>query len=116
MVNPKCLCDQHLLGEHGEIHKHLPSLRKRNRVDGRFYPVVQIQFWGFIERHDELAMEMLVRGMNHKSPLIDIPDFKKLYPTYFYKSVDIEESLVELKHRCNKCARKIRRYNENAVG
>ena len=47
MIDPKLLCRKHLLGEHGEIHKHLPSLRKGHRVDGRFSPVVQIQFQEF---------------------------------------------------------------------
>jgi hypothetical protein len=116
MINPKLLCDKHLIAEHGEIHKHLPSFRKRNRIDGRFYPVVQIQLWNLPERHDDLAEEMLHRGMNHKSPLLDVPDLKKLYPTFYYKNVDPEVSIIDLQNRCNKCARRIRRYYENAVG
>ena len=35
MVNPKMLCDQHLLGEHFELHKHLWCWVKKYKVDGR---------------------------------------------------------------------------------
>lgn len=28
MIDPKLLCRKHLLGEHNEIHKHLPSFRR----------------------------------------------------------------------------------------
>ena len=90
MLNPVCLCDKHLLGEHGELHKFLPTFRKGHKVDGRFSPVVQIQFMGYKRRHDDLAEEMLERDMNHKSPMntVDIPNFFTIYPEHVYKHVD----------------------------
>lgn len=103
MVDPRLLCDKHLLGEHGELHKFIPTFRKGYRVDKRFSPVVQIQFKGYRERHDAIAEEMLRRGMNHKSPLPELPDFESIYPEYYDKTVDISISMEDLKSRCNKC-------------
>jgi len=107
MINPKLLCDKHLLGEHGEMHKFIPTFRKGYRVDKRFDPVVQIQFKGYHERHEALAMEMLARGMNHKSPLPELPDFKAIYPQYFEKTVDISNSTEDLVMRCERCKERI---------
>ena len=36
MVNPKVLCMQHLLWEHNELHKHLPSFMKKHSIAGRY--------------------------------------------------------------------------------
>jgi len=103
MIEPELLCRKHLLGEHGEIHKFLPSFRKGYRVGGRFDPIVQIQFQGYLKRHDDLASEMLTRGYSHNSPLLDIPDFRSIYPEYWDKKVNTLESLRELKLRCSEC-------------
>ena len=107
MVDPKFLCRQHLLGEHAELHKHLPSLRKGINVNGRFNPVVQIQFQGYEQRHQILVDEMAARGYNHKSPLLDIPDFESIYPDYWDLKVDENISIEDLKCRCEKCKRRI---------
>ena len=42
MVNLLCLCNKHLIGEHGEIHKHHHVFVKKYSVLGRFFLVVQI--------------------------------------------------------------------------
>jgi len=102
-VNPRWLCNRHLLGEHGEMHKFLPTFRKRQRVDRRFTPIVQIQFKGYWERHEALVDEMLCRGMSHKSPLVDVPDFKLIYPEYYDLEIDISNSILDLKARCSVC-------------
>jgi len=102
-VNPRWLCDKHLVGEHGEMHKFLPTFRKKTRVNKRFTPVVQIQFKNYLERHDSLAEEMLCRGMNHKSPLVDIPNFELIYPEYYHLEIDISNSVLDLKSRCSRC-------------
>lgn len=103
MVNPSVLCRKHLLGEHGEIHKHIPSFRKGHRIDGRFEPVVQIQLNALESRHDELAAEMLKRGYNHNSPLVDVPDLSLTYPQHYDKVVDVEISKKDLIERCPEC-------------
>ena len=61
MIDPKLMCDQHLLGEHGELHKFIPSFHKKYKVTNRVSPVVQIELSSYQERHDELAEEMLSR-------------------------------------------------------
>lgn len=105
MLDPKCLCDIHLNGEHGEMHKHLYSFRKGHRVDGRFNPVVQIQFIGYKKRHDELAKEMIKRNMRHLSPMheADLPDFRSTYPRYCEMEVDTAVSIDDLCQRCPDC-------------
>ena len=105
MIKPKLLCKKHLLGEHGELHKFIPSFKKKHRIDNRVSPVVQIELTSYQSRHDELATEMLSRGMNHKSPLPELPDFSYL-PTHQYEAkVDKHISKRDLRERCESCRR-----------
>ena len=103
MINPKLMCDQHLLGEHGELHKFIPSFRKKYKVTNRVSHVVQIELSSYQTRHDELAEEMLRRGMNHKSPLPELPDFSYLPDEHYNAKVDIEKSIKDLRIRCRRC-------------
>ena len=102
-VNPRWLCDTHLLGEHYELHFFLSTFRKGYKVAGRFSPVVQVQFNGYVDRHEALVKEMLFRGFKHHSPLVNVPDFKSMYPEYYHFKIDIEYSLWDLKSRCRAC-------------
>ena len=102
MVNPKKLCQKHLLGEHGEIHKHRHNFVKRHSIEGRrgqIYPEKMKV------RHDELAEEIISRGMNHKSPY-EQPDLSTYNLQGFV--VNIEASLQELQNRCQRCSERIR--------
>jgi len=103
MVNPEKLCNKHLLGEHGELHKFIPSFHKKHRIDNRVSPVVQIELSSYQSRHDELATEMLRRGMNHKSPLPKLPDFSYLPKNQYEAKVDKNISIKDLKNRCGDC-------------
>jgi hypothetical protein len=105
MVNPKLLCNNHLLGEHGEIHKHRHNFEKKHKMDGRLSPVVQIEPMSMQSRHDELAKEMLHRNINHKSPFLQ-PDISYLQQKGEMK-VDMMLSLVDLSERCNECKKRI---------
>ena len=107
MIPVFLLCRKHLLGEHGEIHKHLPSFRKGHKIHGRFYPVVQIQLKGLVARHDELAEEMVARGFNHKSPLVNVPRLRHIYPEYYDLEVDPIIAVQDLIARCPDCAENI---------
>jgi hypothetical protein len=69
MINPSLLCNKHLIGEHGEIHKHRHVFEKQYSVSGRISPVVQIQPQDMEKRHNELAKEMSIRG-SITNPLI----------------------------------------------
>jgi hypothetical protein len=103
MVNPRCLCRKHLLGEHGEIHKHKHNFEKKHSMTGR---IGQIEPASMEARHDELAIEMVRRGYNHKSPYIQ-PDVSYL-PNM---TVGIHKSLADLQSRCEDCTKLI-----NSIG
>ena len=97
MVNPRLLCRKHLLGEHGEIHKHRHNFVKGHSIAGR---IGQIEPAQMKARHDELALEMQRRGFNHKSEYIQ-PDLSHYDLTGFVVSID--DSLRDLSSRCEEC-------------
>lgn len=99
MIDPRILCRKHLLGEHGEIHKHRHNFVKKHRMEGRRG---QIEPKAMKKRHDELAKEMTNRGYNHKSPFIQ-PDTSHL-PNM---EVDKKESLSLLLERCSECKKRL---------
>ena len=106
MVNPELLCTKHLLGEHGEIHKHRHNFLKQHKITKRIIPIVQIEPMQMEFRHNELAKEMLRRGFNHLSPYQQ-PDISYLNNNEREAKVDINNSLIDLKNRCIKCAKNI---------
>lgn len=106
MLNPKMLCNKHLLGEHGEIHKHRHNFVKKHNMTGRMEPVVQIEPKSMGSRHDELAQEMLDRNMNHQSPF-EQPNISYLPERFQLMEVDLSVSIEDLKNRCPDCAERI---------
>jgi hypothetical protein len=102
MIDPNLLCDKHLLGEHGEIHKHRHNFVKGHSVKGRLSPVVQIEPSSMKSRHDDLAKEMIKRGMNHKSPY-DQPNLDSYEDYVINAKVDLSLSLEDLHQRCEAC-------------
>lgn len=102
MIDPKLLCRKHLLGEHGEIHKHRHNFVKNHKMTGRIFPVVLIEPLSMQTRHDELAEEMVSRGYNHKSPYTQ-PDINYLSKEEQTAKVDNILSLKELLLRCPEC-------------
>jgi hypothetical protein len=110
MVDPKLLCRKHLLGEHGEIHKHRHNFVKGHKIAGRIFPIVTIEPENMEKRHDALAEEMLERGYNHQSPYIQ-PDISKYEKEEIKAKVDIKESKRELIKRCLECSKKINNLN-----
>lgn len=106
MLPPETMCQKHLLGEHGEIHKHRHNFVKHHSIAGRLSPVVQIEPASMQSRHDELASEMLLRGMNHQSPY-EQPDISYLPKDQQNAKVDRDKSINDLKLRCVECAKRI---------
>jgi hypothetical protein len=98
-VNPKVLCQKHLLGEHVETHMFVGTIRKGISIQG-YIDKGLVNPARIIERHDLLAKEMTRRGMNHKSPIPLI----KLPPE---KPIAVKHSLRELKRRCPDCQARI---------
>lgn len=99
MIDPKLLCDKHLLGEHGEIHKHRHNFIKGHKIEGR---KGQIEPGSMEKRHDELVFEMVSRGMNHNSPY-EQPDLLKYDNDILNWKVDHVKSIDDLIDRCEKC-------------
>jgi hypothetical protein len=110
MIDPKYLCRKHLLGEHGEIHKHRHNFVKNHRISGRIFPVVTIEPISMEKRHDKLAKEMLKRGYNHQSPYYQ-PDLTLYKKEEIDVKVNLEESKKELQKRCSECRKKINNLN-----
>ena len=105
MVDPKILCRKHLLGEHGEIHKHRHNFVKKHNISGRLNPVVQIEPSNMKIRHDSLAKEMLRRGYNHKSEY-EQPDISYLPEWQQNAKVDLSISMDDLFSRCPECKKR----------
>lgn len=101
MVEVGELCDRHLLGEHGELHKHLWCWVKRQKIDGRIAGNA-MEPLAYKSRHDELEVEMKKRGMNPKSPL-EQPDFSYLSEEQRSFRVDVESARELLLGRCEGC-------------
>lgn len=101
MVAPEEMCNKHLLGEHGELHKFLHNWEKKHRVDGRLAGNA-MEPGAYKARHDALAAEMTARGMDHKSP-IEQPDFSYLPVHQQNFTVDVEANRLLLVARCNAC-------------
>jgi len=106
MVDPKLLCRKHLLGEHGEIHKHRHNFVKHHSITNRIFPIAQIEPASMKIRHDLLAKEMIRRGYNHESPF-EQPDISYLPDKERNAKVDIKNSLTDLKTRCPDCSKNI---------
>lgn len=106
MIPSKLLCKKHLLGEHGEIHKHRHNFIKQHKITNRIYPVVQIEPASMKQRHDELADEMIRRGYNHESPY-EQPDLSYLRESERNVKVDYNISISDLIDRCPQCTKNL---------
>jgi hypothetical protein len=113
MVDPKIMCDKHLLGEHVEHHMFIGTLKKRKSVDG-YIKNDLLEPKSLYSRHHELVQEMENRGMKHKSELTrnDMEENIDYLPLDQQNHIiDDQNSLQLLISRCPKCAEK---YKENA--
>jgi len=92
------LCDQHLLGEHRELHMFVGCISRGTSV--RRYLDGLLEVHNIQSRHDLLAEEMIRRGINHKSPL----SFSSNKVEGFVNKL---KSLQELVNRCEECKRRV---------
>ena len=104
MINPRLLCKQHLLGEHFEIHKAIGNLKHSGNWARALAKNGFLEPQNALKRHNELAVEIVNRRMNHKSPLklkgTDLP----------YGNVNLKKSTKDLIERCKKCKEKIKKH------
>jgi hypothetical protein len=110
MCNPKILCRKHLLGEHGEIHKHRHNFMKHHSIHKRIV-LGQIEPRSMVHRHDELVIEMIKRGYNHHSPYQQ-PDISYLPKHEQEFKVDVNKSIKDLINRCPECKRQYIKLKE----
>jgi hypothetical protein len=101
MVNPAVMCNKHLLGEHVECHMLVGHLQRKRQITN-YIRLNLLQPKSLRGRHDQLAKEMLDRGMRHQSPLPDY-DLSYLPEAYRTYTVNAEASLAELSKRCADC-------------
>ena len=95
-VNPENLCQQHLLGEHVEMHMFAGTIKKNISIQG-YIKKGLVNPKMITTRHEQLAQEMKRRGLNHNSPLCF--DSSELPMTL----VDVKKNEIELRKRCKKC-------------
>lgn len=106
MLPPSLLCRDHLLGEHGEIHKHRHNFVKQHNMSGRTIAPAQIEPAAMQDRHDEIVLEMVRRGYNHKSPY-EQPDISYLLIEAQNAKVDMDYNYKDLAGRCAECKKRI---------
>jgi len=102
-INPEDMCDKHLLGEHKEMHQIAGTIE--NHPHGKAIALGhvkkgQLDTSLINDRHYELAVEMLNRGMEHDSP-IDYHDKLGI------GEINIFKNRRDLMDRCDDCAKKI---------
>jgi len=105
MVDPTILCQQHLLGEHVEIHMFIGSLEKGLIKPGHYPGMLLIhELWS---RHEALVHEMRRRGWTgHQTP-IDRAQLE-LQPWFVVTGeIDVEANVRELWKRCTRCRERI---------
>lgn len=102
MLPARWLCDDHLLGEHSEMHQaagtianhpHGEAVVRGHAKEGNLETAL-------IEaRHAQVSVEMELRGMNHDSPLQDFddPDVGRI------GGDDVQRNLGDLCRRCADC-------------
>jgi hypothetical protein len=106
------LCLQHLLGNHGELHKHRHVFVRQHSITGRLGQIepLAMQTW-----HDALARELLRRGYRHESPYT-LPPLDYLPLKDRLGRVDRETALENLTRRCAACRERIFRLNAWLLG
>jgi hypothetical protein len=100
MVDPRILCNQHLLGEHAEIHMFVGAIDHGFSVKG-YLDKGLLETQSLYSRHVELAEEMERRNYRHKSKIAN--KWKRVEKS---GHIDRQKNLKELISRCPRCAKK----------
>lgn len=70
-VDPKLMCNKHILGEHLEMHMFVGAINTGKSITG-FIETGLVEVGNIKVRHDELVNEMELRGMKHRTQIIDM--------------------------------------------
>lgn len=103
-INPKKMCNQHLLGEHLEMHMFVGCINKGTSLKG-YIDEGLVEIHNIRSRHDELVKEMISRGMNHNSQIDNFEWERK-------GRVNVEENEIVLKNRCLKCKKLMEEFRD----
>lgn len=109
LVPPQVLCNEHLLGEHVELHMLVGSIQMGKSLRG-FYDNRLIDISQIVPRHERLVKEMKRRRMNHNSPL---PKFSA--EGLEGSSVDLSRNMRELGERCGTCRNRIKLFERGLI-
>ena len=90
MIDPKLLCNKHLLGEHVETHMLRGCINKGISLKG-YIETGLIDRGQIFVMHDLLAEEMISRGMKHNSP-IEKGDIRLSW----ISKVDVDKNIKDL--------------------
>lgn len=101
MQKPSKLCRQHLLGEHNELHAIVGILDREYQING-YIKNNLIEPKAIKARHEEIVSEMINRGYQHNSPLVD-PDINYLPKDVQNYRINREAAKQDLLTRCEKC-------------
>jgi hypothetical protein len=105
-VNPRKMCNQHILGEHVEMHMFAGTIKKGISISG--YINKGLVETGYIkQRHDILVREMARRGINHSSD-IDDNNYNEEVGT-----VNKAENEIILSNRCPDCKKLMEAFLED---
>ena len=113
MVNPKIMCDKHLLGEHVELHMFVGTIINGVDVTGYINKNL-LELKSVQSRHIELVEEIKRRGFKHESffPVISWDCVKEQYGSLYDKEIDVKGSFKELIKRCPRCRQKAEELSE----
>ena len=97
-----CLCNQHLLGEHHELHCIYNIITKDKKGFARHPEVMRWRgkLSALILRHKKQVIEMTKRYMNHQSPILFVHNDCPVQDT-FWQSPEKQREL--LRARCENC-------------
>lgn len=111
MVDPKIMCNRHLLGEHVECHMFVGTILKNKSLQG--YIDNKLLFIGHLaNRHQALVEEMIRRGFNHKSELLPFDSGYMEGRFYLEPTISIiEYNQLDLWCRCKDCYQRAKEAN-----
>lgn len=105
MTDPATMCDKHLVAEHHECHVFEGRIRKGMTLDG-YITSNLLEPASVRQRHDDLVAEMLRRGFNHKSPMLNVEGLMDLPARCLTFKIDREAAAAELHSRCPECRKR----------
>jgi len=110
MCSTKWMCNQHLLGEHRELHAIVGILHKGISIAG-YIDSNCIEVSAIYDRHNAIVDELIIRGYKHKTPMLQSEIvFEHLpIPHQEYK-IDRKKSAADLFARCRECAKRCEIY------